>query len=93
MPHSAQCCQCSRMCFAAVVGVMPGLADPPDGSRVICGDFSPHLSTRTNSRVGDRPAAANVKIAHTPTGWSGLNRIEAQFRVLRYFAFDGTDVA
>jgi len=32
-----------------------------------------------------------VGIAYTPTNSSWLNRIEAQFTALRYFALDGTD--
>jgi hypothetical protein len=35
--------------------------------------------------------ANNAEIAYTPTNSSWLNRIEAQFTVLRYFALDGTD--
>ena len=38
-------------------------------------------------------AANNVEIAYTPTNSSWLNRIEAQFTALRYFALDGTDHA
>jgi hypothetical protein len=39
-----------------------------------------------------RPAAANnVEVACTPTNSSWLNRIEAQFTALRYFALDDTD--
>jgi hypothetical protein len=34
---------------------------------------------------------AIVEIAYTPTNSSWLNRIEAQFTALRYFALDGTD--
>jgi hypothetical protein len=30
-------------------------------------------------------------LAHAPTNSSWLNRIEAQFTALRYFALDGTD--
>ncbi|GJF34517.1 hypothetical protein KNE206_72170 [Kitasatospora sp. NE20-6] len=32
-----------------------------------------------------------MEIAYTPTNSSWLNRIEAQFTALRYFALDGTD--
>ncbi|WTL79050.1 hypothetical protein OG328_49215 [Streptomyces sp. NBC_01518] len=35
----------------------------------------------------------NVEIAYTPTNSFWLNRIEAQFTALRYFALDGTDHA
>ena len=37
--------------------------------------------------------ANNAEIAYTPTNSSWLNRIEAQFTALRYFALDGTDHA
>ena len=37
--------------------------------------------------------ASNVEIACTPTNSSWLNRVEAQFTALRYFALDGTDHA
>jgi transposase len=60
---------------------------------IICDNFSPHLSTRKDRRVGDWATANNVEIAYTPTNSSWLNRIEAQFTALRYFALDGTDHA
>jgi transposase len=60
---------------------------------IICDNFSPHLSTAKDSRVGDWAAASNTEIAYTPTNASWLNRIEAQFTALRYFALDGTDHA
>jgi transposase len=41
--------------------------------------------------VADWAKANNVEIAYTPTNSSWLNRIEAQFTALRYFALDGTD--
>ncbi|WP_026240176.1 hypothetical protein, partial [Frankia discariae] len=54
-------------------------------------NYAPHLSTRVDGRVGVWAAANNVEIAYTPTNSSWLNRIEAQFTALRYFALDGTD--
>jgi transposase len=60
---------------------------------IICDNFSPHLSTRRDGRVGAWAAASNVEIAYTPTNSSWLNRIEAQFAALRYFTLDGTDHA
>jgi hypothetical protein len=54
-------------------------------------NFSPHLSTRTDRRVGDWAAANNVELASVPFSASWLNRIEPQFTALRYFALDGTD--
>ena len=67
----------------------------PSGVRIaiVCDNFSPHLTTARDSRVGDWAAANNVEIAYTPTNASWLNRIEAQFTALRYFALDGTDHA
>jgi transposase len=58
---------------------------------VVLDNFSPHLATKKDSRVGDWAAAHNVELAYTPTNSSWLNRIEAQFTALRYFALDGTD--
>jgi transposase len=58
---------------------------------IICDNFSPHLTTRRDQRVGTWAEANNVEIAYTPTNSSWLNRIEAQFTALRYFALDGTD--
>ena len=60
---------------------------------IVCDNFSPHLSTRKDRRVGTWATANNVQIAYTPTNSSWLNRIEAQFTALRYFALDGTDHA
>jgi transposase len=67
----------------------------PPGIRIaiICDNFSPHLTTAKDARVGAWAAASDVEIAYTPTNSSWLNRIEAQFTALRYFALDGTDHA
>ena len=54
-------------------------------------NFSPHLSTTSDPRVGDWATANNVELAYVPFYGSWLNRIEAQFTALRYFALDGTD--
>jgi transposase len=65
---------------------------PPDVQiAIVCDNFSPHLTTRKDKRVGQWAAANNVEIAYTPTNASWMNRIEAQFTALRYFALDGTD--
>ena len=60
---------------------------------IVCDNFSPHLSTARDGRVGAWATANNVEIAYTPTNSSWLNRVEAQFTALRYFALDGTDHA
>jgi|tagenome__1003787_1003787.scaffolds.fasta_scaffold20854853_4 hypothetical protein len=58
---------------------------------IVLDNFSPHLSTKTDDRVGEWAAANNVELAYVPFHGSWLNRIEAQFTALRYFALDGTD--
>jgi transposase len=58
---------------------------------LVLDNFSPHLSTKTDRRVGDWAAVNNVELAYVPFYGSWLNRIEAQFTALRYFALDGTD--
>lgn len=58
---------------------------------IVMDNFSPHLSTKKDQRVGEWAAANNVELAYVPTNASWLNRIECQFTALRYFALDGTD--
>jgi transposase len=58
---------------------------------IVLDNFSPHLTTKTDRRVGEWAAANNVELAYVPFYGSWLNRIEAQFTALRYFALDGTD--
>jgi transposase len=60
---------------------------------IVCDNFSPHLTTGKDKRVGQWAAANDAEIAYTPTNSSWLNRIEAHFTALRYFALDGTDHA
>jgi transposase len=60
---------------------------------IVLDNFSPHLATKKDKRVGEWAAANNVELAYTPTYSSWLNRIEAQFQALRYFTLDGTDHA
>ena len=60
---------------------------------IVLDNFSPHLSTKTDPRVGDWAQTNNVELAYVPFYASWLNRIEAQFTALRYFALDGTDHA
>ncbi|ABW12095.1 conserved hypothetical protein [Parafrankia sp. EAN1pec] len=80
-----------RTQFLGFCRYLRSLYPPEVRIAIICDNFSPHLSTKTDSRVGDWATAANVEIAYTPTYSSWLNRIEAQFTALRYFALDGTD--
>jgi hypothetical protein len=58
---------------------------------IVCDNFSPHLTTKKDKRVGQWAAASNIEIARTPTNSSWLNRVETQFTAIRYFALDGTD--
>jgi transposase len=58
---------------------------------IVLDNFSPHLTTRADSRVGNWAKANNVELAYVPFYGSWLNRIEPQFTALRYFALDGTD--
>jgi transposase len=65
---------------------------PPDVRLAfVLDNFSPHLTTKTDPRVGEWAAANNVELAYVPFYASWMNRIEAQFTGLRYFALDGTD--
>ena len=54
-------------------------------------NFSPHLSTKKDTRVGDWAAANNVELAYVPTNASLAQPHRGQFQALRYFALDGTD--
>ena len=58
---------------------------------IVLDNYSPHLSTKKDSRVGDWAAENNVEFAYVPTNASFLNRIECHFTALRYFALNGTD--
>ncbi len=58
---------------------------------IVLDNFAPHLSTKNDTRVGEYAEANNIELAYVPFNASWLNRIEAQFTALRYFALDGTD--
>jgi transposase len=58
---------------------------------IVLDNFSPHLSTNSDPRVGEWAATSNVELAYVPTNASWLNRIEGHFAALRYFTLDGTD--
>jgi transposase len=80
----------TRIRFLEFCRYLRALYPPATRIAIVCDNFSPHLSTRRDSRVGDWATANNVEFAYTPTNSSWLNRIEAQFTALRYFALDGT---
>src|SRR5258708_4420941 len=83
----------NRTRFLEFCRYLRSLYPPQIKIAIICDNFSPHLTTGKDKRVGRWAAAHNVEIAYTPTNSSWLNRIEAQFTALRYFALDGTDPA
>jgi transposase len=79
--------------FLAFCRYLRSLHPPEVRIALVLDNFSPHLSTKKDQRVGDWAAANNVELAYVPFYASWLNRIEAQFQALRYFALDGTDHA
>jgi len=81
----------NRTTFLEFCRYLRGLYPPEVRIAIVMDNFSPHLSTKKDTRVGDWAAANNVELAYVPTNASWLNRIEAQFQALRYFALDGTD--
>ena len=83
----------TRARFLEFCRYLRSLYPPSVRIAIICDNFSPHLTTRKDTRVGTWAMANNVEIAYTPTNSSWLNRIEAQFTALRYFTLDGTDHA
>ncbi|MDA8263900.1 MAG: IS630 family transposase [Actinomycetota bacterium] len=80
-----------RTTFLAFCRYLRTLYPPTVRIGIVLDNFSPHLSTKRDQRVGEWAAANNVELAYVPTNASWLNRIEAQFQALRYFALDGTD--
>ena len=80
-----------RTAFLAFVRYLRSLHPPEVRIAIVMDNFSPHLTTKTDTRVGDWADANNVELAYVPFYASWLNRIEAQFQALRYFALDGTD--
>ena len=77
--------------FLAFVRYLRSLHPPEIRIAIVLDNFSPHLATKSDQRVQEWAEANNVELAYTPTYTSWLNRIEAQFQALRYFALDGTD--
>ena len=80
-----------RTAFLAFVRYLRSKYPPEVRIAIVLDNFSPHLATKKDQRVAEWAAANNVELAYTPTYSSWLNRIEAQFQALRYFALDGTD--
>jgi transposase len=83
----------TRARFLEFCRYLRSLYPPQVRIAIICDNFSPHLTTARDARVGAWAQANNAEITYTPTNSSWLNRVEAQFTALRYFALDGTDHA
>jgi transposase len=81
----------NRTTFLVFCRYLRSLYPPEVRIAIVLDNFSPHLSTKKDQRVGDWAAANNVELAYVPTNASWLNRIECQFTALRYFTLDGTD--
>ena len=77
--------------FLAFCRYLRSLYPPEVRIAIVVDNFAPHLTTKKDQRVGEWAAANNVELAYVPFYASWLNRIEAQFTALRYFALDGTD--
>jgi transposase len=65
----------TRTRFLEFCRYLRSLYPPAVRIAVVCDNYSPHLSTRKDSRVGDWAKANNVEFAYTPTNSSWLNRI------------------
>ena len=81
----------NRTTFLAFCRYLRSLYPPEVRIAIVLDNFSPHLSTNKDHRVGQWAAANHVELAYVPTNASFFNRIECHFRALRYFALDGTD--
>ena len=81
----------NRTKFLEFCRYLRSLHPPQVRIAIVMDNFSPHLSTKKDQRVGEWAEANNVELAYVPTNASWLNRIEAQFQALRYFTLDGTD--
>jgi transposase len=65
----------TRARFLEFCRYLRSLYPPEVRIAIICDNFSPHLTTRKDKRVGQWAAANNAEIACTPTNSSWLNRI------------------
>jgi len=77
----------ARVEFLAFCRYIRSLHPPDVRLHFILDNFSPHLG----QKMREWAAANNIELAYTPFYGSWLNRIEAQFRALRYFTLAGTD--
>jgi transposase len=77
--------------FLTFLRYVRSLHPPERRIAIVLDNFSPHLTTKNDTRVGDYADANNIELVYVPFNASWLNRIEAQFTGLRYFALDATD--
>ena len=77
----------SRVEFLAFCRYIRSLYPPEIRLHFVLDNFSPHKGETVRAWA----AASNIELAYTPFYASWLNRIEAQFRALRYFTLAGTD--
>ncbi|MDQ2852598.1 MAG: IS630 family transposase [Actinomycetota bacterium] len=80
-----------RTTFLEFCRYLRSLYPPEVRIAIVMDNFSPHLSTKKDDRVGQWAETNNVELAYVPTNASFLNRIECHFTALRYFALNGTD--
>ncbi|HEU5437961.1 MAG TPA: transposase [Ktedonobacterales bacterium] len=83
----------NRTTFLEFCRYLRSLYPPEVRIAIVMDNYSPHLSTKKDIRVGEWAAANNLELAYVPTNASFLNRIECHFAALRYFALNGTDPA
>src|SRR5690348_1706550 len=62
----------TRTRFLEFCRYLRSLYPPAIKIAIICDNFSPHLTTRRDARVGTWAAANNAEIAYTPTNSSWL---------------------
>ncbi|HEX4862523.1 MAG TPA: IS630 family transposase, partial [Acidimicrobiales bacterium] len=80
--------------FLAFLRYLRSLYPPEVRLGIVLDNFRPHQMRKDNQkdqRVRTFIEGNNMELAYVPFYASWLNRIEAQFTALRYFALDGTD--
>jgi transposase len=77
----------TRVDFLAFSRYIRSLYPPSVRLHLILDNFSPHKGELVRAWAEQN----NVELAYTPHYGSWLNRIEAQFKALRYFCLNGTD--
>jgi hypothetical protein len=84
----------NRTAFLEFRRYLRSLYPPEVPIAIVCDNYSAHLSTSKDDRVGMWATAHNVEFAYVSTDTSYLSRIECHFQALRYFAhfaLNGTD--